>query len=111
VPDHTLPRSGPRSLASAPPRAPLPSIEDYLPLGMNTRQVADQMGIKAFDTALPMEWYDDVFAKTGCWPQAYGFVWSYQRVKIWGEPIPLTREAAELLARYEAVPARATEET
>jgi len=52
-----------------------------------------------FDYALPLDWCDDVRAKTGESP--FGFVWSYPPKSIWGEPFALTVEAAALLTKYE----------
>lgn len=56
-----------------------------------------------FDTALPQNWVDDFKDKTGEFP--FGFVWFYpksgQPGHIWGKPFPLTKEAQELLAKYE----------
>lgn len=55
-------------------------------------------GLGTFDSALPIDWCDDVKAKTGVWP--HGFVWSYPDKSIWGEPFALTAEARDLLAKY-----------
>ncbi len=67
---------------------------------MNIRELAEAKGIKVYDTALPLAWYEDVHNVTGYWPQYYGFVWGYDEPKIWGEPIPLTDAAEILLAFY-----------
>lgn len=66
---------------------------------INTRELAEAAGLKAFDTALPMGWYDDVYARTGYWPQSYGFVWSYDAPTVWGAPYPLT-DAARILLKF-----------
>lgn len=66
----------------------------------NTRELADAASLKSYDTALPLDWYDDVYTKTGFWPQSYGFVWCYDQPSIWGEPYPLTYAAKILLRWY-----------
>jgi hypothetical protein len=70
---------------------------------LNTREAGEAAGLHSFDTALPLPWYEDVFAKTGLWPQQLGFVWSYDHARIWGEPIPLTIEAIECLRSYHLI--------
>lgn len=59
----------------------------------------ESLGLEAYDTALPIQWCDDVKAKTGTWP--YGFVWGYGK-GVWGMPIPLTTKAIQLLEAYNA---------
>lgn len=66
----------------------------------DARTLADEAGVRVYDTALPLAWYEDVHAKTGLWPQRLGFVWSYDDAKIWGEPVPLTSEALDCLYAY-----------
>lgn len=66
----------------------------------NMHDIAEAAGLKTYDTALPQKWVDDVREKTGTYP--FGFVWSYDKATIWGEPYPLTRKARELLAVYNA---------
>ncbi len=64
-------------------------------------QAAGRLG--TFDSALPQEFADDVFALTGVWPQRVGIVWSYPATgpgRMWGQPFPLTDEAEALLERY-----------
>ena len=70
---------------------------------MNIRELADQAGLKTYDTALPMQWYDDVHAKIGLWPQHYGVVWCYDGPTTWGEPYPLTERAKIVLTAYARV--------
>ena len=53
-----------------------------------------------FDFALPIQWADDVRAKTGKSP--FGIVWSYPGSSIFGEPFALTNEGAAILAEYAA---------
>lgn len=67
------------------------------------RKLAEDAGLKyqEYDTALPLDWYEDVHEKTGFWPQSYGFVWSYGEGKTWGVPYPLTEAAKILLQFYE----------
>ena len=74
-----------------------------IPFDIN--ELAKEAGLKYhdYDTALMQPWYDDVHAKTGLWPQNYGFVWSYATAKTWGEPFPLTPQAKVLLLWYKAV--------
>lgn len=55
----------------------------------------------AWDTALPVDWCDDVAAVTGVWPADEAIVWAYAPRSLFGHPHPLTRSATELLARYE----------
>lgn len=63
----------------------------------------EYLAANTFDTALPQEWVDDVYAKTGVYPAPI-FVWVYdQQARYWGRPYPLTDEARALLARYEEV--------
>lgn len=55
----------------------------------------------AYDTALPQDWVDDVFRKTGFDPVGMGIVWAYgPSGSGWfhGAPFALTPEAAVLLA-------------
>ena len=68
----------------------------------NTRDHAIKIGLadSTFDTALPMDWYDDVHRLTGVWPQSLGFVWSYEVARINGEPVPLTVAAYIVLGWY-----------
>lgn len=58
-----------------------------------------------FDYAIPIDWCDDVKAKTNIWPQE--FVWFYPKRgepgHIWGVPFPLTDEAKETLRLYNEV--------
>ena len=70
----------------------------------NTREYAAMLGLdsNSFDTALPMDWYDDVQRLTGVWPQYHGFVWSYEVARISGEPVPVTLSAYLVLGWYEA---------
>lgn len=67
------------------------------------RGQAETMGLKVFDTALPLGWYEDVHKETGKWPQELGFVWCYDDARVWGKPVPLTVEAEELLTSYESL--------
>lgn len=64
------------------------------------RKLAEEAGLHTYDTALPLQWYEDVHTRTGFWPQSYGFVWCYDKPKVWGEPYPLTDAAKILLAFY-----------
>lgn len=64
-------------------------------------QLAKEKGLVSYDTALPKRWCDDVLQRTGVWPGLVGFVWCYDKARIFGEPVPLTKTAEELLARYE----------
>lgn len=70
---------------------------------MDTREQAEALGLKTFDTALPLNWYENVHDATGVWPQTVGFVWGYDRVAIWGEAVPVTDEAVALFVRYHNV--------
>lgn len=65
--------------------------------GIDTREVAESLGLKVLDTALPMDWYDDVHARLGVWPQSYGFVWCYDNNSISGYPVPVTVAALVVL--------------
>jgi hypothetical protein len=66
----------------------------------NIRDLAEAHGVKVYDTALPLAWYEDVHKETGLWPQTLGFVWCYDTATTWGEPFPLTREALDCLYAY-----------
>lgn len=72
---------------------------------VDTRELASFAGLTKVDTAIPQQWADDVERVTGKYPTADGriFVWSYDFAGIWGQPIPLTVEARELLASYDAL--------
>lgn len=63
----------------------------------SVRKIATAKGIKVYDTALPMDWYEDVHKRLGVWPQSYGFVWCYDSATISGDPFPLTDEANLIL--------------
>jgi hypothetical protein len=67
---------------------------------INVQELAEKAGLKTYDTALPLPWYEDVHTRTGFWPQHYGFVWSYDKPGVWGEPYPLTEAARILLECY-----------
>lgn len=69
----------------------------------DVRELAEAAGLKTYDTALPLQWYDDVYKKTGFWPQNYGFVWCYDAPSVWGKPYPLTNAARILLKFYETM--------
>ncbi len=66
---------------------------------IDTAKLAEKAGLKVFDTALPLAWYEDVHRKTGFWPQVLGFVWCYDVATVYGAPYALT-EAAEVLLQY-----------
>lgn len=70
---------------------------------INTRSAGGSLGLVSFDTALPMQWYEEVHAKTGFWPQMLGFVWCYDVNRIFGEPVPVTYTALVLLRWYESL--------
>lgn len=71
----------------------------------NIRELAEALGLKVFDTALPQDWVDRVYEHTaqimgttkGIWP--HGFVWSYDNSPMFGEPYPVT-EGAKMYARF-----------
>jgi hypothetical protein len=44
-----------------------------------------------FDTAIPQDWADNCEIKLGINPSPH-VVWSYDKVKIWGEPVGITRQ-------------------
>lgn len=67
---------------------------------INVRDLAEEAGLKIFDTALPLDWYNDVHDKTGLWPQSLGFVWCYDGATSWGYAVPLTSEAVDCLYSY-----------
>lgn len=67
---------------------------------MNIQERANKLGIVVYDLALPLAWYDEVHLRINKWPQEYGFVWSYDVNTIWGEPIPVTKEALDILREY-----------
>ena len=70
---------------------------------IDVQELAERAGLKTYDTALPLDWYEDVHAKTGYWPQHFGFVWCYDSPKVWGVPYPLTQQAQVLLDYYNAM--------
>jgi hypothetical protein len=73
---------------------------DRLPDGATLGDAATAAGIVTFDTALPVTWTDAVAAETGTQPAPLGFVWCYDRARMYGAPFPLTPAAAQLLRRY-----------
>lgn len=62
--------------------------------------LAKEEGLVTFDPALPQDWVNEVYAKTGYEPQFFGFVWCYDKAKVWGEPYPLTKAAEILLGWF-----------
>ena len=72
-------------------------------MNIDINALAKEAGLKTYDTALPLQWYEDVHEKTGFWPQHYGFVWCYDGPSVWGRPYPLTEAANILLAFYTKV--------
>ena len=74
---------------------------------MDKDTIAQAMGLAyhEYDTALDQNWVDDVIKTTGKNPIEAGFVWSYQTSPMYGRsvlgyPVPLTADAARLLADY-----------
>ena len=71
-----------------------------------TDDIARARGCRAYDTALPADWADEVRQATGTWPAGL-FVWCYDPPHgLFGRPVPLTPEADRLLARLEAARGR-----
>jgi hypothetical protein len=66
----------------------------------NMRLMGEKAGLTVFDTALPLNWTDDVQETTGRFP--YGFVWNYSTGSVFGMPFPLTRDAFAHLQEYMA---------
>lgn len=75
----------------------------------NIDELAKRFGLKVYDTAIPVEWSDKVTTMTG---RTYleilkaGFVWSYDRNGIFGEPFPLTDAAWEIMDEIKAKPSK-----
>ena len=67
---------------------------------MNISELADILGLKSYDTALPQAWVDEFVVVTGFNPVGY-FVWSYDYAKIFGEPYPLNQKAFHMFMEYE----------
>jgi hypothetical protein len=63
-------------------------------------EAAVMCGYTVYDCALPQPWVDHVFELTGTYPVGM-FVWCYDTAKNFGEPAPLTPDAAKLLRSYE----------
>ena len=68
--------------------------------------LADALGLKTYDTALPQQWVDSMieqrklmkekgFLKADAVEWPYEFVWCYDYSPIWGEPVPLTADARQ----------------
>jgi hypothetical protein len=56
--------------------------------------------MQTFDTSLPQGWYDRFTKVMGINP--FGrFVWGYPEGSLFGEPLPLTQEAADWLVEFE----------
>jgi hypothetical protein len=66
---------------------------------MTVREMAEILGLKTWDGALPQDWFDSFLRVTGVSPFGQ-FVWCYDFARSYGEPIALTAEAQHLLARY-----------
>ena len=62
------------------------------------RERAEAIGIVAYDTALPQTWFDSVTKITGRTP--VGFVWSYDKHRLFGRAYPLTEDALDQLIEY-----------
>lgn len=62
-----------------------------------TSDLAEALGLRTFDTALPMHWYDAVHEATGYWPQRTGFVYSYDAPHRSGWPFPISAASAYLM--------------
>lgn len=83
-----------------------PELKQYLPEGIlrmhiidtpnyanvSTHELAKEMKLESFDTALPQPWVDEFRDKTGFNPVGQ-MVWAYDNMPIWGEPIAVTRQA------------------
>lgn len=68
----------------------------------STREMAEYCGISEmeYDTALPQDWFENFHLVTGFSPVGT-VVWLYPEGSIFGEPYPVTEEAAEELRVYE----------
>lgn len=74
-------------------------------MSMSTEERAKELGLEAFDTALPQSFADDVESVTGENPQG-DVVWCYDGSTIFGGPVPVTEEGRDMLARYNATTPR-----
>lgn len=61
--------------------------------------VAELMGMESFDTALPHDWCNDVYNRTGKYPLGH-MVWCYDEQRIFGEAAAITREGQAILNDY-----------
>jgi len=67
---------------------------------MTITEVAEALGLKSYDTALPQNWVDDFFKETGLYPVG-NFVWSYDVYGTFGNAVPLNETAVIELIKYE----------
>lgn len=94
-----------------------PELQQYLPDGIQEMHLTDvpayvrgltvydlarEYGLKAFDTALPQGWLDDVTEKTGFDIRGH-VVWSYDESTVFGAPFALTREGRVALDIYDHI--------
>ena len=59
------------------------------------------LGLKAYDTALPQPWVDDMREHHGFDVRGH-FVWNYDGSSTFGRPFPLTAEGEELMKVVDA---------
>lgn len=63
-------------------------------------QLAQAVGLRTFDTALPQDWVDDVKRVTGEYAPYAGIVWCYDEARTWGRPVAMTIRGRLILERY-----------
>ena len=69
---------------------------------MNKDDMGRAFGLKAFDTALPQDWWDAAHAVSGENPIDYAIVWCYDDSN-YGYPVALDARSAKFLAFVQAV--------
>lgn len=62
---------------------------------MTGLEAAEKLGLRSYDFALPQEWWDAFYRKTGQSPSGL-FVWCYDKLTVFGGPVALTLEARNL---------------
>lgn len=69
-----------------------------------TDELARELGLVTYDTALPQDWIDDVVRVTGRTMLdivVAGYVWCYDKpYTTWGRAVPLTDAAKAILDEY-----------
>lgn len=78
----------------------LKSISEMKGMLYSKRDLAEELGYKDYDTALPQTWVDAAYDRG--WDVVGHFVWSYEKNTLVGNPLPVTKEGLMMLGEMGA---------